>query len=71
MPRNLYTECFDSGYYYDMAHHADTTDHGTPKRIMKRPEPIKPEDDDPNECPDKLDIEKLFSGNSQSRKEED
>ena len=61
MPRNLYTESFDSGYYYDVAHHADPTDHGVPKRI-KKPHPVtQPIDDDPDECPNKLDVEKLFS----------
>ncbi len=60
MPRNLYTEAFDSGYYYDMAHHADPTDHGVPKRI-KAPHPVtQPKDDNPYECPEKLNIEALF-----------
>lgn len=61
MPRNLYTEAFDSGYYYDMAHHADPTDHGIAKRIKEPVPVIQPKDDDPTECPNKLNIKSLFS----------
>lgn len=57
------TQLFECGYYYDAGYHADNTNHGTPKGHT----PPKPKDDDPSECPNKLNIEELFSTNSQSK----
>ena len=61
------SQLFECGYYYDAGFHPDNTDHVIPKGHTAP----KPKEDDPKECPNKLDVEKLFGTNCQSTMQEE
>lgn len=65
--RNQYTQLFECGYYQDIAFHKDNTKHGFAKSLKQGM--LEDKEDNPNETPNKLNINELFNGNCQSRKE--
>lgn len=65
--RNQYSQQFECGYYQDIALHKDNTNHGQAKSLKQGQ--FKPKEDDPNETPNKLDINEHFKGNCQSKRQ--